>query len=420
MNRVEKHFELAREQYAELGVDVDSALHALQRVSLSLHCWQGDDVGGFETPDAELSGGGIQTTGNYPGKARNPEELRSDLDMAFSQIPGKHKLNLHSIYGEFGGKRIDRDAFDIEHFSGWLDWAKAAKRGLDFNASCFSHPNAADGFTLSHPNADIRNFWKNHVNRCREISAEFGRATGITSVHNLWIPDGTKDTTVDRRVYRENLKQSLDEIYADRFSPAVMRDSVECKLFGIGSESYVVGSHEFYLAYTLKNDLMLCLDMGHFHPTESVADKISALSLFQNNLLLHVSRGVRWDSDHVVINNDDLRSLAEEIVRSDMLEKAFIALDFFDASINRVGAWVIGARATLKALLTALLEPRELLMKYEREGNGFARLQTLEQLKSMPFGAIWDYYCKKSGTGIESRVVANITEYEANVLSERS
>lgn len=416
---IEKAYKIAQEQYAEIGVDTGTAMEILAGSHISVHCWQGDDVGGFEAPDATLSGGGIQATGNYPGKPRNIDELRQDLEKVYSLIPGRHRLNLHAIYGEFGEGRIERNRIEPEHFNGWIDWGKQNNIKFDFNATCFSHPKAEDGFTLSHKDKAIRSYWIEHVKGCREIAAYLGRAQDGFCLHNLWIPDGYKDIPVDRWGHRTLLKASLDEIYREKFDPDQIRDAVESKLFGIGSEAYVVGSHEFYLGYSLVNKLIICLDTGHFHPTESVADKISAILQFQDELLLHVSRGVRWDSDHVAILSDDLRALMEEIVRSDVLSRTHIGLDFFDASINRIGAWVTGIRATLKALLIALLEPLDTLRTHEAEGNYFARLAMLEELKGMPFGAVWDYYCLRHDVTYGMNWIKEILRYDREVTSKR-
>jgi L-rhamnose isomerase len=416
---IEKTYNLAKEKYAEMGVDVQKAMDTLNKISISLHCWQGDDVGGFESPDAELSGGGIQVTGNYPGKARNVEELRMDAEKAFSLIPGNHRFNLHAIYGEFGGKKVDRDEITTDHFKGWLQWAKQVGIKLDFNATCFSHPKAEDGFTLSSKDESIRKFWIEHVNRCREISASFGKELGSSCIHNLWIPDGMKDIPVDRWTYRELLKKSLDEVFEVEYEKNEMKDAIESKLFGIGSESFVVGSHEFYMGYGISREKMVCLDMGHFHPTESIADKISAILQFSDELLFHVSRGVRWDSDHTVILNDDVKAVCEELVRANALDRVNIALDFFDATLNRIGAWVIGTRATLKALLMALLEPHDKLKNAEEKDDYFERLALLEELKTMPFGAVWDYYCLKQNVPFGEGVILDVLRYEAEVLGKR-
>ena len=416
---IERAYELARARYAQVGVDTEAALALLDTVSLSLHCWQGDDVAGFESPEAALTGGGLVVTGACPGRARTVEELRADLDKAYSLLPGEHRLNLHAIYGEFGGARVDRDAIGLEHYQGWRDWAKERGLKLDFNATCFSHPKAAAGFTLSSKEAEIRAFWIEHVKRCRLIAAWMGREQGSACVHNLWIPDGSKEVSVDRHGHRRLLRESLEEIYATAYRPSELKDAVESKLFGIGSESFVVGSHDFYLSFAVKHAVMICLDMGHFHPTESVADKLSSIMTFSPEALIHVSRAVRWDSDHVVILNDELRAVAEVIVRDGLLGRVHLALDYFDASLNRVGAWVIGARATLKAMLLALLEPIRMLIEAEESGDTFRRLAALEELKSLPWGAVWDYHCVRNNVppGWEWRRA--VKEYEEAVLRGR-
>jgi L-rhamnose isomerase len=411
--------ELAVERYAEAGVDAAKAVARLKKVSLSLHCWQGDDVGGFERPDAALSGGGIQVTGNYPGKARSIAELRSDLEKVYSLLPGKHRLALHAIYGEFEGRKVDRDQVEPRHFDGWMAWAKTQGLGLDFNATVFSHPRADSGYTLSDRDPAVRDFWIEHVSRCREISAHLGKGIGSPAVHNLWVPDGSKDATPDRLGYRERLKASLDKIFAKDYPEAQLKDAVESKLFGLGSESFVVGSHEFYLAYALKAGKMVCLDLGHFHPTESIADKVSALLLFFDELLFHVSRGVRWDSDHVVVLDDIVRALMEELVRARALDRVCIGLDFFDGTLNRIGAWTLGARAVLKAALLALLEPTERLLAYDREGNNFARLALFEEARALPFGVIWDHYCAEEGVPTDGEIIQNVLGYERAVTSKR-
>ncbi|MGD2294921.1 MAG: L-rhamnose isomerase [Candidatus Aminicenantes bacterium] len=418
-DRILEAYTEARDRYAALGVDTEKALGKLKSIPISLPCWQGDDLTGFEKPDASLEGGGIQITGNYPGKARNIDELRLDLEQAFALIPGCHRLNLHSIYGDFEGQNVDRNAIEADLFSSWVDWAKTNNLKLDFNATCFSHPLAESGFTLSHRDSAIREFWIEHVQRCRRISAFFGKELGASSVHNLWIPDGSKDDPVDRWTHRFQLRESLDTIYAEKYSNDFMKDAVESKLFGLGSEAYVVGSHEFYLAYALKKGLMVCLDLGHFHPTESVADKISSILQFSKEILLHVSRGVRWDSDHVVILNDDLLQIGQEIVRGNALNRVSVALDFFDASINRVGAWVIGTRATLKSFLLALLEPKDLLRRLEDKEDYFSRLAMVEELKAMPHGAVWNHYCQENNVPLAEEWMDSIKEYEIQVLSRR-
>jgi L-rhamnose isomerase len=415
---IESAFELAKERYAKLGVDVEQAIKTLKPIAVSVHCWQGDDVGGFEH-DAESLGGGIAVTGNYPGKARSVDELRLDLDKAYSLLPGKHRLNLHAIYGEFP-VAVDRDEIGPEHFQGWIDWAKQQEIGLDFNPSFFSHEKASDGFTLAHSDSGIRKFWMDHGLACRKIGAAMGEAQGSPCVTNFWMPDGYKDTPASRTAPRERLAASLDEIFATEIDPRFNRDAVECKLFGIGSESYVVGSHEFYMGYAISRNKMLCLDAGHFHPTEVISDKISSVLMYLPEILLHVSRGVRWDSDHVVTYSDELLAIAQEIVRGNYLDRVHIGLDFFDASINRVAAWVIGTRNVIKALLSALLEPVETLQQFETDGDYTSRLALMEELRSMPFGAVWDYYCLTSDVPVGMDWIKEVQNYERDVLQNRS
>jgi L-rhamnose isomerase len=416
---VERNHAGAKEVYAQYGVDADKALDRLRAISISLHCWQGDDVGGFEKGEG-LSGGGIQATGNYPGKARTADELRMDLEKALSLIPGRHRLNLHAMYGELRGAKVDRNELRPEHFQTWIDWAKAKGLGMDFNPTCFSHPLADTGFTLSSYDAGVRKFWIEHCVACRKIGEAIGRALGTPCVTNVWIPDGFKDIPVDRKTPRELLRESLDAVFTEPIDPKYNLDAVESKLFGIGSESYVVGSHEFYLGYAIRKGTLLTLDSGHFHPTETIADKISSVLLFVKELLLHVSRGVRWDSDHVVILSDDLRATAEEIVRHGFIDRVHLGLDFFDASINRLAAWVTGTRAMIKALLIALLEPTDLLKSFERDGNFTARLALLEELKTLPFGAVWDYYCLRQGVPVGAAWLNVVQQYEKDVLSKRT
>lgn len=415
---IERAYETARQVYGDLGVDTDAALARLERIAVSLHCWQGDDVGGFENPDAGLDGG-LAVTGNYPGKARTVEELRADADKALSLIPGTHRFNLHAIYAEMDGRRVDRNALTVEHFAGWIDWAKERGMGLDFNPTFFSHPKAAGGRTLSSDDAGIRRFWVEHGIVCRRIGAAMGKALGTPTVTNVWIPDGSKDIPVDRKGPREILARSLDEVFAEPLDSAHNLDAVESKLFGIGAESYTVGSHEFYLGYALSRDTLLCLDTGHFHPTEVVSDKISAVLMFAKELLLHVSRPVRWDSDHVVILDDELRAIAQQLVRGGYLDRVHIGLDFFDASINRIAAWVIGTRCMIKALLLALLEPVDVLLGAERRGDFTARLALLEELKTLPFGAVWDYYCLRQSVPVGRAWLEEVRAYEREVLSRR-
>ena len=414
---ISRIYNFARAAYADLGVDTDVAMATLEAISISLHCWQGDDVGGFENTGEGLSGG-IAVTGNYPGKARTADELRADLDQALSLIPGKHRLNLHAFYGEFGGKKVERNEIRPEHFSNWIAWAKANGMGIDFNPTCFAHPKAADGFTLSHREKAIRDFWIEHCIACREIGAVMGKTLGSPTVTNVWIPDGYKDIPVDRLGPRQRLAASLDQVFAKKHNARHHLDAVECKLFGIGSESYVVGSHEFYMGYAIKNQKVLCLDAGHFHPTEGIADKLSSVLMYVPEILLHVSRGVRWDSDHVVILDDALQSIAAELVRNKLLARTHIGLDFFDASINRIAAWTIGTRNTLKALLIALLEPPA-LRKYEESGDYTRRLAMMEEFKSLPWGAVWDAYCESQNVPVGSAWLKEVKGYENRVLAKR-
>jgi len=415
---VTKAYEIAKEQYAAIGVDTDAAIEKMKDVNISLHCWQTDDVGGFETSDGELSGG-IQATGNYPGKASTIAEMKADLEKVLSLLPGKQRLNLHAIYGDFQGENVDRNEIEIKHFQSWIDWCKKQEIGMDFNATCFSHDRAADGYTLSSKNEENRRFWVEHVKRCRAISAEIGKQLGTPCIHNTWIPDGSKDIPVDRNGYRTLLKKSLDEALATEYPKEYMKDAVESKLFGIGVESMTVGSHDFYLGYAIKNDTLICLDNGHFHPTEQVGDKISAVLQFVNEILLHVTRPVRWDSDHVVTLNDDVQLIASEIIRNDFLDRVNIGLDFFDASINRIGAYVTGTRAAQKAFLIAALEPAKKMLELEEAGKNFERLAMMEELKTMPFSAVWDYYCMIEKVPIGMNYIGKIQQYEEEVLSKR-
>lgn len=414
---IEQAYAMAKERYADLGVDTDAALAKLQNISLSLHCWQADDVTGFENPDAQLSGG-IQATGNYPGKARNIEELRQDILTATSLIPGRHRLSLHASYADFRSTgAVDRDALRPEHFASWMDWAEANGMKLDFNSTSFSHPKSGM-LTLSNPDEGIRRFWVEHTKRCREIAEEMGRRQGDPAMLNIWIHDGSKDTTVNRIGYRRLLKQSLDEIFAVDY--ANMKDCIEAKLFGIGAESYTVGSYDFYLGYGAKYGKIVTLDTGHFHLTESIADKVSSLLLFTPEIMLHVSRPIRWDSDHVVIMNDDTLDLAKEIVRCDALDRVHIGLDYFDASINRIGAYVVGARATQKCVLQALLEPLARLREYEASDRLFERLALLEEAKNMPWNAVWDMFCLKNDVPVGEAYIADVEKYEKDVTSKRA
>jgi len=413
-------YNAAREQYAALGINTDQALQRLTQTAISLHCWQGDDVGGFETTGASLTGSGLAATGSYLGKARTLAELRQDLEQAYRLIPGKHRLNLHACYADLGAGKVERNAYTVAQFQSWIDWARAQGLGLDFNPTYFSHPKAADGFTLAHRDDDIRRYWIEHGIACRHIAADMGRQLGSTTVTNFWIPDGYKDIPADRKAPRERLEASLDAIFAEKLDPRLTLDAVESKLFGIGSESYVVGSHEFYLGYAVKNQKLVCLDAGHFHPTEGLADKISSVLQFTPELLLHVSRGVRWDSDHVVLLDDPLRGIAEELVRGDFLGRTHIGLDYFDASINRVAAWAIGTRNTLKALLIALLEPTALLRDAEATGDHTARLALMEDIKSLPWATVWAEHCRRQNVPGDGAWLREVKAYETNVLSKRS
>jgi L-rhamnose isomerase len=415
---IERAYIAAKERYAVLGVDTAVALAQLEEAHVSLPCWQGDDVCGFEGC-AVPSAAGIAVTGGYLGRARNAEELRQDLAMALRLIPGTHRVNLHASYAETGGRPVDRDQLAPIHFQAWMDWAKERQLGLDFNPTFFSHALAAEGLTLSHPDRGIREFWIEHGRACRRIGAAMGLVLNSPCVTNVWIPDGAKDAPVDRRGPRRRLQESLDTMFAERYDFEHLQDAVEAKLFGIGSESYVVGSHEFYLGYAITRGTLLCLDSGHFHPTEQISDKISAVLSFVRGMLLHISRGVRWDSDHVPIFSDDVLAIAQEIVRGGYLDRVHIGLDFFDASLNRVAAWVIGARAVLKALLVALLEPRDQLQELEIHGDFTSRLARLEELKSMPFGAVWDYYCLAHQVPAGLAWLDEVQRYEMDVLAQR-
>lgn len=416
---IQKAYELAKIQYGALGVDTDAVLEQMKEVKISLHCWQTDDVGGFETADSKLGGGGIQVTGNHPGKAKNIEQMRADLTKVMTLLPGKHRLNLHAIYGDFGGEFVDRDQIEIKHFQGWIDWAKEHGIGLDFNPTCFSHPLADDGFTLSSKDEKIRKFWVEHLKRTRAIAAEMGKQLGSPCVNNIWIPDSTKDTPIDRNGHRTLLKKSLDEALAIKYPKEHLLDAVESKLFGIGGESMTVGSHDFYLGYAIKNDILISLDNGHFHPTEQVGDKISACLQFVDNVLLHLTRPVRWDSDHVVTLNEEIQLIASEVVRNNFLDRVKIGLDFFDGSINRVGAYVVGTRASLQAFMIAMLEPTKKLLEMEEKGQNFERLAYLELLKTRSFGAVWDYYCLVNNVLVGEDYIADVQKYEQEVLLKR-
>lgn len=412
-------FNDVKEMYGNIGVDVENALETLAATPISLHCWQGDDVGGFENPGAAL-GSGLAVTGNYPGKARTLEELRADISEALRLLPGRHRLNLHAFYGDFSGGKVERDEIGVEQFHSWIDFCKEKGIGMDFNPTCFSHPKASDGFTLSHPDAAIRAFWVRHCQRCREIAAAAGEALANPVVTNVWIPDGMKDQPADRLGFRSRLRESLDAVFSAAVSEKFNIDAVESKLFGIGSESFVVGSHEFYLAYAVRNNKAVCLDAGHFHPTESLADKISSLLLYVPRLLLHVSRGVRWDSDHVVILDDATRDIMRELVRCDALGKTHIGLDFFDASINRIAAWTVGTRAAQKALLIALLEPGGSLRDAELSGDYTSRLALSEAAKSLPWSVVWMEFCRRNNVPDDVALLAEVKAYENRVLQGRN
>ncbi|MEO2259351.1 L-rhamnose isomerase [Paenibacillus amylolyticus] len=416
-NQVKQAYEAAKALYAQHGIDTEEVLNRLAEIKVSVHCWQGDDVKGFLNKDGELTGG-ISVTGQYPGAATTPAELRNDLEQAFALIPGKHKVNLHAIYTDTD-EQVELDQIEPKHYENWVKWAKEQGLGLDFNPTCFSHEKSSDGFTLSHPDPEIRKFWIDHCKASRRIGAYFGEQLGQTCVTNVWVPDGFKDNPVDRLTPRKRLKESLDEVFAESLNPEHNLDAVESKLFGLGSEAYVVGSHEFYMGYGLQNDTLICLDAGHFHPTEVISNKLSSLSLFTSGILLHVSRPMRWDSDHVVIMDDELLEIARELVRHDLLATTHIGLDFFDASINRVAAWVVGTRNTIKALLRAMLEPVDALKQAELEGDYTLRLALTEEFKSYPFGAIWDYYCAQQGVPVREKWITDIKTYEQDVLLQR-
>ncbi len=419
LENAKQAFALAKERYAELGVDVDAAMKKLDSFPISLHCWQADDVGGFETADAGLSGGGIQATGNYPGKATNIEEHRMDLEKSMSLLPGKQRLNLHASYGDFRGNYKDRDKIEVKDFQTWIDWAKEQEIGLDFNCTVFSHDKVVDNLSLSHKDKGIRDFWIEHTRLCRVISAEMGKQLNNPCIHNIWIPDGSKDIPVDRYTHRALLKDSLDKIFEEKFPKEHLLDAIESKLFGIGMEAMTVGSAEFYLGYAIANQTLICLDSGHFHPTEQVGDKISSALLFVPEVLLHVTRPMRWDSDHVVTFNDDTMLIANEIVFSGEMDRVHMGLDFFDASINRIGAYVVGTRAAQQTMLFALLQPREQLLQYEENNQLFERLALLELMKTMPFGAVWDCYCIMNEVPVGSDYIAEVQQYEKDVLSKR-
>ncbi|MBQ7499910.1 MAG: L-rhamnose isomerase [Clostridia bacterium] len=417
MSNIEKAYEIAKETYASLGIDTDKVIAEMKEIPISMHCWQGDDVIGFEKREGGLTGG-IQTTGKYPGRATNIDQLRADFEKAASLIPGKKRINLHAIYLD-SDVPVERNNIEPKHFDSWIDWAMDKGYGMDFNPTCFSHPLSADGFTLSSPDKGIRDFWIEHCIASRKIAEHIGKKTGSTCVTNHWVPDGFKDIPVDRLAARERLKDSLDKVFAEPIDPKYNLDSVESKVFGIGAESCTIGSHEFYMGYALKNNKLLTLDTGHFHPTEVISDKISSVLLFLDEILLHVSRPVRWDSDHVVIFDDELKAIAQEIVRNGFEKRVHIGLDFFDASINRIAAWVIGTRNMQKALLYAKLEPTAAMQKMEFEGDYTSRLAMLEEMKSYPFAAVWDKYCAECGVPVRDAWLKDVKQYEKDVLLNR-
>ncbi len=413
--QIKKAYELAKERYAEFGIDTDKAIETLEKTPISLHCWQADDVVGFERNEA--ASGGIQTTGNYPGKARNIDELRQDIDKVTSLLAGHMRLNLHETYGEFGGQFVDRDQVEVKHFQGWMEWAKERDMKLDFNSTSFSHPKSGN-LTLSNPDKGIRDFWIEHTKRCRRIADAMGKFQGDPCIMNIWVHDGSKDYTVEKLRYRQILKDSLDEILAENLPH--MKPCLEAKLFGIGLEAYTVGSHDFYAGYCSKNNVIYTLDTGHYEPTENVSDAVSSLLLFVPELMLHVSRPMHWDSDHVTLFDDNTRNLFSELVRADALDRAHIGLDYFDASINRIGAYIIGVRAAQKSLLQAFLEPLGQLRKYEDEGKLFERLALLEEAKTLPVGAVYDYFNLKNGVPVAEDYLAEVEKYEQEVLSKRN
>ena len=411
-------YEIAKELYAEYGVDTDKAIERVSKIAISMHCWQGDDVGGFENPDGDLTGG-IQVTGNYPGKAKTLAQLRQDFDKAASLIPGKKRINLHAIYLDTMGEKVSREKIAPKHFDSWIDWAKERDYGIDYNPTCFSHPMSADGLTISHPDKAVRDFWIEHCIGSRKVAAYIGEKLGNTVITNFWMPDGYKDIPADRFGTRLRMKESYDEIFKEYIDPKFNKDSIESKVFGIGAESCTIGSGEFCLGYAAKNNKLLTLDTGHFHPTEVVSDKISSTLLFLDEILLHVSRPVRWDSDHVVILDDELKAIATEILRGDFTDRVHIGLDFFDGSINRIAAWVIGTRAMQKALLYAALEPSAQLTALEEKFDYTSRLAMMEEIKTLPFSAVWDMYCEMQGVPTGADWLREVKKYEAEVLSAR-
>ena len=414
---VEERYEDAKARYAEIGVDTDAALKKLQDVKISMHCWQGDDVKGFLNPDGELTGG-IMATGDYPGAAHTPDQLRQDVEKAFSLIPGSHKLNLHAIYLDTD-EPVDLDEIEPKHFAKWARWANEQGVGLDFNPTFFSHPMMKDGMTLAHPDKEVRDFWIEHGKRSRKIAEYLGKETGQTCIDNFWMPDGMKDNPIDRYTPRKRMMESLDEIFAEDLNEEYTQESVESKLFGLGAEAYTVGSHEFYMGYGLTRNKLICLDAGHFHPTEVISNKLTSLALFSKGIMLHVSRPVRWDSDHVVIMDDELQEIGKEIVRNDLLGKTNIGLDFFDATINRIAAWVIGTRNTQKALLKAMLEPIEDLKTIELDLDYTKRMALTEELKDFPYADVWNYFCEQNNAPVGMDWYEEVMNYERDILSAR-
>ncbi|OTO77343.1 MULTISPECIES: L-rhamnose isomerase [unclassified Enterococcus] len=417
MSDVKKRYEDAKEKYASIGVDTDAVLEKLSNVKISMHCWQGDDVKGFLTPDGELTGG-IMATGNYPGAAHTPDQLRQDLEKAYSLIPGKHKLNLHAIYLDTD-EIVDLNEIEPKHFEKWVEWAKEQGVGLDFNPTFFSHPMMKDGMTLAHPDKEVRDYWIEHGKRARKIAEYMGKEIGQICIDNFWMPDGMKDNPIDRFSPRKRMMESLDEIFSEEINEEYTQDAVESKLFGIGAEAYTVGSHEFYMGYGLTRDKLICLDAGHFHPTEVISNKLSSLALFSKGIMLHVSRPVRWDSDHVVIMDDELQEIGKELVRNDLLGKTNIGLDFFDATINRIAAWVIGTRNTQKSLLKAMLEPIAELKEAEQEFDFTKRLAYTEELKDFPYADVWNYFCEINNAPVGMEWYEEVMQYEKDVQLKR-
>ena len=410
-----KSYEIARERYAAIGVDTEKVLDQLQNFHLSMHCWQADDVKGFEKQAGALDGG-LAVTGNYPGAARNIDELRADILKAKSLIPGTHRLNLHEIYGDFKGKVVDRDEVTVEYFQSWIDWGRENNTPLDFNSTSFAHPKSGN-LSLANPDKGIRDFWIEHTKRCRDIADAMGKAQGDPCIMNVWVHDGCKDVSVNHMLYRTLLKESLDEIFAEKKD--YMKDCIEGKVFGVGLESFTVGSHDFYTAYAAKNNKILTIDTGHYHPSEVPGDKVSAVLQFVPELMLHVSRPIRWDSDHVTIMDDMTQDLFSEIVRADAMDRVHYGLDYFDGSINRIGAYVIGSRAAQKCMTKALLEPKELISKYEIAGRTFETLALIEEGKALPWNAVYDEFCVRNNVPVGNDFIPEILQYEKDVTSKR-